>query len=447
MRILQVVHNFLPKAMGGTEIYTYNLSKELSKHHDVYLFFKDMNIKKCFKKGHFEGLPFLAVNTNKCNKRYTYFDLIKSKIYFIINNKGIDKVFQALIEEFNPEIIHFQHLIGLSMNLVNIAYKYKIPIVFTAHDYWLLCPKAHFIDNNYVLCRDSNNNRKCVKCLNNKGLYRLKKIKIFQSNTYIELLKNIIKIILNLTIKIYTIYYIFYFRPKMIQDIIKKVDIFIAPSKKLKSKLVENGVPTKKAIYIGSGINNNNLKNIQKTKSKKIRFAFIGSLSIHKGIKVLIESFDTIKDAVLEIYGFTSEENKKEYMNLAKNKNIHFMGSFEHDEIGKIFAKTDILIVPSICMENSPLTIREAFMSRTPVIASDIGGLSEMVHDGKTGLLLKVGDSRDLFEKIKYFINNPSEVERMSKEIKKVKTIGENTKEIEAIYKDLISTMRVSKYV
>jgi len=438
MRILQVVHDFLPNATGGTEIYTYSLSKALSKHHDVHLFFKDMEIDKSFKKGNFDGLPFVAVNPRKCSKSNSYFNLIKSKIYFSENNKKIDEIFKDMIKEFKPEIIHFQHLICLSMNLVDIAYKAKIPIVFTAHDYWLLCPKAHFIDDNNVLCTDRKNKYKCVKCLSNVKLYRFEKVKIFQSNTYIELAKNLIKIALNPFKKICTIYYIFYLRPKMIQDIIKKVNIFVAPSKILKSKFVENGLPTKKVVYVDSGIDNSNLKNIQKTKSKQIRFAFIGSVSIHKGIKILIESFDTIKDAVLEIYGFTSEESKKKYMNLAKNKNVHFMGSFKHDEIGKIFSKIDILIMPSICMENSPLTIREAFASKTPVIASDIGGLSEMIQDSETGLLFKAGDSRDLFKKIRYFINNPVEVKKMSKGIKKVKTIEENSNEMEIIYKDLI---------
>ena len=436
MRILQVVHNFLPNVIGGTEIYTYTLSKELSKHHDVHLFFKDMEIDKDFKKGHFNGLPFLAVNPNKCSKGTTYFNLIKSKIYFTNNNKKINKLFKELITEFKPDIIHFQHLIGLSMNLVDIAYKYKIPIVFTAHDYWLLCAKAHLIDNDNVLC--TGNNYKCINCLCNQELYRLKRIKTFQSNTYIEFPKNLIKIVLNFIIKIYTIYYIFYFRPKMIQDIIKKVDIFIAPSQKLKNKLIKSGIQMKKIFHIDSGINISYLKNIQKTKSKQIRFTFIGSVSVHKGIEILIEAFNDIKDASLDIYGFISEENKKRYLKLIKNKHIHFMNSFKHNEIGNIFSKTDILIVPSICMENSPLTIREAFMSKTPVIASDIGGLSEMIQDGETGLIFKVGSSKDLFKKIRYFINNPIEVERMSKKIKKVKTIKENANEMEAIYKDLI---------
>lgn len=438
MRILQVVHDFLPNVTGGTEIYTYTLSKELSKHHDVHLFFKDMEIDKDFKRGHFDGLPFLAVNPSKYLKKSTYFNLIKSRIYFTNNNKRINKLFKKLITEFKPEIIHFQHLIGLSMNLVNVAYKYKIPIVFTAHDYWLLCPKAHFINNNNVLCINDGNRRKCIKCFCNVGLYGLKKVEIFRPNTYIKLPKNLAKIILNFVIKTYNNYYMFYFRPKMIHDIYKKVDIFITPSQKLKNELIENGIQARKVFHIDSGVNNRFLTNIQKTKSKEIRFAFIGSVSVHKGIEILIKTFNDIKDASLDIYGFVSEENKKRYLKLIKNKHIHFMNSFKYNEIGNIFSKTDILIVPSICMENSPLTIREAFMSKTPVIASDIGGLSEMIQDGETGLLFKASDSRDLFKKIRYFIDNPIEVERMSKKIKKVKTIEENAKEMEIIYKDLI---------
>lgn len=440
MRILQVVHDFLPNATGGTEIYTYTLSKELSKHHDVYLFFKETEINgnEYVKKGNFNGLPFLVVNPNKCSKSTTYFNLIKSKICFTENNKKIDEIFKDLIKEFKPEIIHFQHLIGLSMNLVNVAYKYKIPMAFTAHDYWLLCPKAHFIDNNNVLCINDGNCRKCIKCFCNEELYGLKKVEMFRPNTYTKLPKNLAKIILNFVIKTYNNYYMFYFRPKMIHDIYKKIDIFITPSQKLKNELIENGIQAKKVFHIDSGVDNRFLTNIQKTKSKEIRFAFIGSVSVHKGIEILIKTFNDIKDVSLDIYGFVSEENKKRYLKLIKNKHIHFMNSFKYNEIGNIFSKIDILIVPSICMENSPLNIREAFMSKTPVIASDIGGLSEMIQDGETGLLFKTGDSRDLFKKIRYFIDNPIEIERMSKKIKKVKTIEENAKEIETIYKNLI---------
>lgn len=215
----------------------------------------------------------------------------------------------------------------------------------------------------------------------------------------------------------------------------------------MKNKLIEIGIPRDKIIYIDLGINNSNLKNIQKAKSKQIRFAFIGSTSIHKGIQILIDGFNNIKDASLDIYGFISEENRKKYIKLIKNRNINFRGSFKYNEAWKIFAKVDILIVPSICMENSPLTIKEAFSSRTPVIASNVGGLSEMVEDGKTGLLFKMGDSKDLFEKIRYFIDNSSEIERMGKEIHRVKTIDKHAIEMDNIYRNLLKKYKIVKKI
>jgi glycosyltransferase involved in cell wall biosynthesis len=440
MKILQVVHDFLPKAIGGTQIYTYSLSKELSKQHEIYLFFRDIEVDKdkFIKKGYFDGLPFLAVNPNKYFKNFPYFNLIRHGSYFFSNNKKIDGIFKDLIDEFKPDVVHFQHLIGFSPNLIKIVHEKKIPIVFTVHDYWLLCPKAHLIDNNLNICNITRDKFKCIKCLWNDELYRFKKNKISQPITYIEIPKNLIKIILNYLKRLYMIFYIFYIRPRAICEIIRKSDLFISPSYKLKNKLIEYGIPKNKIIYLDLGIDDIIFDNVKKTPSKKIRFAFIGSAMSYKGINVLIESFTNIKDAFLYIYGIVSEEDKKKYMKLIKNNNINFMGGFKHGEISEIFSKIDILIVPSICMENSPLTIKEAFAYRTPVIASNIGGLSEMVQDGKTGLLFKMGNSRDLFEKIRYFIDNPYEVGRMSKEIRRVKTIKEHVVEMNNVYKNLI---------
>ncbi len=444
MKILQVVHDFLPKCVGGTEIYTYSLCKELSKCNNVHLFFSDsgIDIGEFIKRGYYDDLAFMSINPLQYAGHFTYLNLLKPGGYFTCTNKKVDKTFKTLIDEFKPDIIHFQHLINLSTNLVNIAYQAKIPMVFTAHDYWLLCPKAHLIDYNLNACMTINNKSKCIKCLWSSRLHGFNKIKISQPKTYIEFPKNLIKIVLNPLTLLHTIFYVFYIRPKAIQEIIEKVDIFISPSHRLYDKLVEHGVPKDKMICLDSGIADAVIRDIQKTSSKQLRFAFIGPLVPSKGIQVLIEAFNNIENATLDIYGPLWEDMKRIYMKLIKNKNIKLKGEFKHEEVQGVFSNIDILIVPSVCMENSPLTIREAFVTKIPVIASNIGGLPEMVQDGKTGLLFKVGDSKDLFEKIMYFIDNPGELKRMSGEIGPVKTIEKNAAEIETIYENLISKRR-----
>jgi len=441
MKILHVIHDFLPGAVGGTEIYTYSLCKELSKRNEVYLFFGDSEIDKqeFIKTGCYDDLAFMSINPIQYTGHFAYLNLLKFGGFFTCLNKKVDKAFNTLINEFRPDIIHFQHLLGLPTNLVNIADLANIPMVFTAHDYWLLCPNAHLIDNNLRACTAINNKSRCVKCLRSSRLYGFEKIKISQPKTYIELPKNLIKPILNYLSILYNYIYIYYFRPKAILKIIKKIDLFITPSHRLYDKLVEGGVPGDKIVYIGLGIANVIKSDFQKTSSKQLRFAFIGPLVPSKGIHILIEAFNNIEKASLDIYGPLWEDTKRRYMKLIANKNIKLRGEFKNEEVQKIFYNIDILIVPSICIENSPLTIREAFAAKTPVIASNIGGLPEMIQDGKNGLLFKTGDPKDLFKKIKYLIENPSDIKRMSNEIRQVKTIEESAIEMEAIYNNLIT--------
>ena len=224
MKILQVVHNFFPNIVGGTQIYTDGLSKELAKRNDVHLFFSDHGIvKECFSKmGNYDGLPFTSLNPLTNSRR---FQQLAPVGYFTGVNKKVDRVFKITLKQIKPDIIHFQHLFNLSTNLVNIAFQLGIPMIFTLHDYWLLCPRAHFMDNNQDICMITNNNFKCVKCLwNSLSLYRCKKIKITRLKTYIELPKNLIKLTLNSISLLYAIYYVFCFRPKAVQEIIKNLE-------------------------------------------------------------------------------------------------------------------------------------------------------------------------------------------------------------------------------
>jgi glycosyltransferase involved in cell wall biosynthesis len=107
-------------------------------------------------------------------------------------------------------------------------------------------------------------------------------------------------------------------------------------------------------------------------------------------------------------------------------------------------AEIDVLVVPSIWHENSPLTIHEAFLAKTPVIASNIGGMAELIQDEVNGLLFKVGDVADLREKITMIVQHPDLISKLSANIGPVKTIEENAVEIEQIYGDLIARSRTA---
>lgn len=235
-----------------------------------------------------------------------------------------------------------------------------------------------------------------------------------------------------------SLYHLFYKREKAVRRVFKNIDLFISPSKFLRSKFIAYGLLQEKIIYCDNGMNYNVLKNYHNRKrpTNHMIFAYIGSHQVEKGVPLLIEAFNGISDTQLRIYGSGGE---KQYQGLIKNPNIHLMGRVEDDQKAEAFSEIDVLIVPSLWFENSPLTIHEAFMFGVPVITSNIGGMAELVEDGRTGLHFEVGNAEDLRRKIQFCIDSPAEVERMAQNIPKVKSIQENVQELEEIYSNLIS--------
>jgi glycosyltransferase involved in cell wall biosynthesis len=111
------------------------------------------------------------------------------------------------------------------------------------------------------------------------------------------------------------------------------------------------------------------------------------------------------------------------------------MGGFNNSQLAEVFSEIDILIFPSIWFENSPITIQEAFCSMTPVIASRIGGIPELIRDREDGLLFEPGNPNDLYEKMKMFLDNVNLINKFRNEINPPKSIKENAQELEELYK------------
>jgi len=234
-------------------------------------------------------------------------------------------------------------------------------------------------------------------------------------------------------------------RMNHMRDVCKMVDIFIAPSQFLKTKFIEFGIPEAKIRLISNGVDTKFFEGFKRRKSDKIRFGFIGTILPAKGLHVLIDAFNMIKDdrAELKIYGNLFSYNGFEYypkyiQKLAKNRNIRFMGGFAHKDLTDIFSEIDVLVLPSIWYENSPLVVQEAFLAHVPVIASNIGGIPELVQDGKNGLLFQANNEDELYQKIKLIIDEPNLITTLGRNTQIVKDMHENAREIEGLYNGLL---------
>lgn len=447
MKIFQIVHSLPFLNQAGTEVHAYNLSLELAKRHSVYVFARSCNAKQKdyeITKKNLNGITVYLINNSfrYCNSFEMYYE-----------NDTIDKKFAELLDEIRPDIVHIQHLIFLSIGIIKTINDRGIPIIFTLHDYWLMCPRWHLLKKDFKPCDKAVTDKfdnECLDCLNEilnikknaKSIYTLGKrllpspvIEYFKKMYFLSLkMSNNGNGIIKLKERNYKI-----------KNYLSRVNIFLSPSEYVRDNFIKFGIPVEKIKLSKNGLNARPFIDSQKTKSDKIRFSFIGTILPAKGLHVLINSFNEIKtnDAELKIYGklysYIGFEYYLPYLKkLIKNKNISFMGEFDHEEVVNIFKQIDVLVVPSIWYENSPLVIQEAFLSKTPVIASNIGGIPELVIDGVNGLLFEPQDTNDLREKIQHIIDEPNILEKFKENIPEVKNIEDNIREIEKLYNSLL---------
>ncbi|PJE76423.1 hypothetical protein COV05_04575 [Candidatus Uhrbacteria bacterium CG10_big_fil_rev_8_21_14_0_10_48_16] len=139
----------------------------------------------------------------------------------------------------------------------------------------------------------------------------------------------------------------------------------------------------------------------EKRLTNRTQFLYVGQLEEHKGIRELLEAFDQVgEDVELHIAG---EGSLAEMVadRSGRDARIAFHGFVSLNHLIKLLKTTDAVVVPSTCYENSPTVIYESFLVGVPVIASNIGGISELIKDGETGLLVTPGNTKDLARAMK----------------------------------------------
>jgi len=456
MRILFVAHGFPPQSVGGTELCTYYLAKELNKRHEVYVFHRRADPSQeeyAIEDYMFDGLRVTSINNNFRN--VTDFSMT-------YKNDVIAAKFSSFLERVKPDVVHFQHLTCLSTSLIHVCHEKRIPTVFTLHDYWMLCQRGQLLKPDLSICPGPSD-RECADCLSvqisslSGSLSRNRFLQSTIENRH-TLLGNVVKgmaqLYAQLDVKLNQRRAVKLIRDRTrhVHQMLREVDLLITPSRFHREQFIKFGVPKDKIIFSDNGMNTRLFEGFQKTKSDKIRFGFIGTIIPSKGLHVLIEAFNMVESdkATLSIYGIALpydgyENYPQELQGMAVNPNIEFMGGYDNEDIANILSGIDVLIVPSIWYENSPLTIHEAFMAGIPVIASNIGGMAEYVHHMENGLLFEVGNPADLCDKISTVIENQSLIETLSKNIRPVKTIEESATELEGIYEQLIQAKKLKE--
>lgn len=451
MKILLTVHQFFPKYCSGTEVLTLNMAKALKKlGHEVRIVTAEDVDKKEFEQENllqedvYDDLLIYRIKHN----HYCHRQIIRSEY----DNDENQKIMMNILRNYQPDIVHVFHCSKLSSSIVDAVKIYSIPVVFTSTDFWFICPmiQLRLPDNSLCLGPDKNSVN-CLYCYINKtqSAFIKRMISILPKN----LIRQIVKFISNINgltgfllldnVKSLTL------RNQFLLDQINKFDRIIIPTNFMKERFLALGIKDKKLYKNSFGIKA--CERVTKRTMKSdgiITFAFIGTINEHKGVHLLIEAARILIEKYqlynfkIKIYG--KENSFPQYMNLLLGmtkdnvkEHVEFLGTFPNEVIAEIFAGIDVLIVPSLWVENTPLVLYSAFMCNTPIFCSDTVGMTEVVKDNVNGFTFHMGDALDLTEKMCKVILNPKILGDFMGNIPKIKTIDENAKEMERLYQEV----------
>lgn len=416
MRIAFVVHKFPPESLGGTEIYTHDLAEALGRRHQVWVFYPLESEGQGDDILHRDGLHLWRVRVDP--RRWERHPL--AVFFSTFRSREIEAGFGRFLEQVCPELVHFQHVQGVSAALIPMARSRGLPTLMTLHDYWYFCANSQLLRPGGETCMGPRWGLNCVDCA-----------AVRANLAFLKALRSLVAPL-------------FMYRNAVLRRVLKNIQLFLAPSHFLMQRYLAWGLPVERLRYLENGINLTRIQSLpwQFSPDGKVRFTYLGALAWQKGVHVLIEAFNALRKEVAELHIFGDPRVFPDYAarlkRLARHPGIRFRGPLEPHRVGEALAGSNVVVVPSLWFENSPLVIQEAFAAGAPVIASGQGALVEKVRDGVDGLLFRPGDAADLRAKIEQLMAEPSLLETLRRNILPVKTMKEHAQELEAIYSGLV---------
>jgi glycosyltransferase involved in cell wall biosynthesis len=445
MRILFAAHQFFPEHYAGTEVLTLGLAKELKKRgHEPFVFAAKRSIPvNDIRPGEvedyeFEGIPVHRIGRPKEGLARPY--------RLDYENETMARRAREYAREIGPDVVHAMHFQGLSASVIPAFKESGVPLVYTATDFWTVCPVVDLRRHDGVMCEGPELTH-CVRCKTSR--YPGSRMKALVDRTPSAVLRAAGRLsetpLSRFSFSLAQVGALKE-RPGRIREKVELIDRFVAPTRLTRDLLVANGIGVGKIEVSHYGIDVSGIEDVTGNRSlpPPLRVGFIGTLGPHKGCDVLIRAFKKLPpwmECTLTIYG-NLERFKSFVAELralaGEDERIRFAGTFPPNEIGRVLSEMEVLVVPSRWYENTPLVVYSAFAAGTPVVATDLGGLSEVVKHEENGLLFGLEDPDGLVRQLRRLYEEPALLERLRAGIGPVKTVGENAVELEELYASLL---------
>lgn len=380
MKILLVNKFLYPK--GGSETYMFNLGNILSSKGHSVEYFGLQNEKNTV--GNSIGSYVSDIDFSKGAKKN-----IKAPLRIIYSSEARKKI-RAVLDRFQPDIIHFNNIqFHLTPSVILEAEKYrrksarKVKIIYTAHDFQLVCPSHGMFDSEMNICE---------KCLDGNYFHCIKgrcmkrsRAKSFLAAADACFWK---------TVRAYEF-----------------IDKIICPSYFLKSKLDTQERFKEKTTVIHNFVGPDST-----VYDKEDYILQFGHLSKDKGTLTLLEAAKRMPEKRFVFAGYGEAEDA-----IAQVPNAEFAGFKTGDELKSLIGKAACSVCSSEIYENCPFSVIESQMYGTPVIGSGLGGIPELIRENETGLIFEAGNPDELVKKLRFLLESEGRLKEFAENCKNMR--------------------------
>ncbi len=441
MNILLASHGFPPTHLAGAERRTERMAKWLNTHEHRVVVFTVERIDD----------PHQRVETREQDGflvHRLYYDAHSGGVeafYNIYDNPFVGEALRYVLARDQFDLVHIISGYLLGVPAIEVSKQLGLPVVLTLTEFWFMCARLNLIQSTGALCIGPESIQKCARCLmEDKRRYRLP---AQNAPAVMDMLWPIGHFI-GFTDEMQDLVYD---RQTLLRKALEAVDLVISPSQFLIDKFKEFGFNTIHFVHLRQGLAAPSIPqhHIQphREADEALHITYVGQIKYHKGVDILLDAvvdlLDSGENVKLDLWG--KETESPEYVSRLKNfsmpyAKIRWNGSFSGSQIWDILRKTDVLVMPSRWYENSPNSILEAFAMRVPVVATNLGGMAELVTHEQNGLLFEVDNVKELRSHLQRLVKDAYLLPKLRADAPSIKTLNQEMGEIITHYTHFLHT-------
>lgn len=442
MKVAFFVHCFFPQHFYGTETYTLNLARHYrTAGHEVVvvtaIFQGEESVGSMLTRYRYADIPVVCIDKN-----YIPHTRVKETYY----QADMRPVLEEVLRDIKPSLVHVTHLVNHTAALLEVTQQLGIRTYATFTDFFGFCLNNKLEGVGGSLCGGPSTSRtNCVACYleaassnaaNDAWVRRASRP--WRARLIAEA-ANLGRRLPNLRGGRLD---------GLIEDIARRPDTLaslynsgyvaaVAPTRFLRCAYERNGI-TVPLKNIGFGVDIDRSPKPQRSPGHTPVIGFIGQIAPHKGTDLLVEAFRRLprKSAELRIYG--PEDQDVTYLRQLKQRadgfDVRFMGTFGQERIAEVLRDIDLLVIPSRWYENSPLVLLNALATHTPVLVSDVEGMTEFLNRGHNGYAFERDSVDDLTQHLGKLAGDPDALYQLSRSTDYEKTSSSMAGETLEIY-------------